>query len=86
LYVRPGKISDGYVVHWTRKWGTLITNHEGGPGSVEIEPLVFSNPVLPIANAAGMKIVPGRDGWKVFKAWQAFLRATPKSQQMRDAG
>jgi hypothetical protein len=48
-----------------------------------------------------MKIVSGRDGWKALpnvdealremtpaelKAWQAFKRAIPKSQQMTGAG
>jgi hypothetical protein len=102
LYVCPGK-TDGFGsnVHWTRKWGTLITTDGLGPETVEIEPAASSNPALSIANVAGMKIVPGRDGWKGLpnvdeavrpmtpaenKAWTAFDRAIPKSQRMRGAG
>ena len=100
LFVCPGKISGGTNVHWTRKWGTLITTDAAGPEAVEIEPAASRDLALPIANAA-MKISPGRDGWKALpnvdealremtpaelKAWQAFQRAIPKSQQMTGAG
>jgi hypothetical protein len=101
LYVCPGKISGGTDVHWTRKWGTLITTDAAGPEAVEIEPVASSDLVLPIANAAEMKIMPGRDGWKALpnfdealreptpaeeKAWQAFHLAIPKNQKMTGAG
>ena len=101
LYVCPGKISGGTNVHWTRKWGTLITTDAAGPEAVEIEPVASRDLALPIANAVEMKILPGRDGWKALpnvdealremtptelKAWQTFQRAIPKSQQMTGAG
>ena len=102
LYMCPAKTNGfGTDVHWTRKWGTLITTDGLDSSAVEIEPAASSKPELPIANAAGMKIVPGRDGWKALpnvdesvremtpaesKAWEAFGKAIPKSQKMRGAG
>ena len=103
LCVCPAK-TDGFGtnVHWTRKWGgTLITTDGLDPETVEIEPAASGKSALSMANVAGMKIVPGRDGWKAlpsvnedkrpmtpaeYKAWGAFQNAIPKSQQMKGAG
>jgi hypothetical protein len=72
LYVRPAKIGGFDWIHWTPKWGLLITTYspgEAGGEAWEVEPLPFGRSgrrPLPLANTDEIQIVPGRDGWAVF--------------------
>ena len=66
LYLRPARMAagdGGMNIHWTRKWGLLITVDAAGPDAVEAEPPVSARPGLTLANAPEMQIWPGRDGW-----------------------
>lgn len=103
IYVRPaGMDASGNNIHWTRKWGLLITIDGLGPASFEVEEAVLKRPALKLANAPEMEIVPGRDGWKALpnidqsgdkeptaaqaKAWDELSNAIPKAQYMKPAG
>jgi hypothetical protein len=92
----------GSNIHWTRKWGLLITIDGLGPASFEVEQVTSNRPALTLANAPEMEIVPGRDGWKILpsidesgekkptaaqtKAWEEITKAIPKAQYMKPAG
>jgi len=101
LYVVPARISGGTDIHWTRKWGLLVTTDAAGPDTVEIESISSAGRALPLTNTEEIKVVPGRDGWHSLpqfneelreptpaedRAWRAFFDAIPQRQTMRGAG
>ena len=67
LYVRPSRMAAGsgwWNIHWTRKWGLLITVDGAGAESFETEDSAMRRPAITLANTTEIQIVPGRDGWK----------------------
>jgi hypothetical protein len=75
IYVRPARmdaIACWMNIHWTRKWGLLITIDGLGAASFEVEEVTSKRPALTLANAPEMEIVPGRDGWKALPSLNSY--------------
>jgi hypothetical protein len=67
VYVRPARMDAGsgwWNIHWTRKWGLLVTVDGAGAESFEVEDSAIRKPAITLANTTEIQIVPGRDGWK----------------------
>jgi len=51
-------------VHWFPRFGVFLFNEDAGGGGYEPESLKVSVSGIPIRNVPGLRIQPGREGWR----------------------
>jgi hypothetical protein len=65
LFLKPTGINGSQEdVHWFPRFGVFLFDEDAGGGGYEPESLKVSVLGIPIRNVPGLRIHPGREGWR----------------------